>query len=55
VLFEDLARDPAGLLDDLFAFLGVDPSVSAAGHTVYNAAPPRALGLVVGVAASVVG
>ena len=41
VLFEDLARDPAGLLHDLFAFLGVAPSLPGAEQTVYNAAPSR--------------
>jgi hypothetical protein len=41
VLFEDLARNPVGVLEDLYAFVGVDPSAPAAKRTVYNAAPSR--------------
>jgi hypothetical protein len=41
VLFDDLRRDAAAVLEDLYAFVGVDPATPAAGRTVYNAAPSR--------------
>jgi hypothetical protein len=42
VLFsEDLKQDPAAVLRDLLAFVGVDPSLLPPGRSVYNAALPR--------------
>lgn len=41
VFFEDLRLDPEAVLEDLLGFVGVDPSRSGEGRTVYNAALPR--------------
>jgi hypothetical protein len=36
ILFDDLLRDPAGVLASTFEFLGVDPSVQVQTESVYN-------------------
>jgi hypothetical protein len=46
-LFDDLKRDPKGLLRDIYAFLGVDPDFvpPAAQERVLEASAPRSAGL----------
>lgn len=41
VFFDDLSRDPEGVLRDLFGFIGVDAARHEPGRTVYNAGLPR--------------
>jgi hypothetical protein len=41
VLFDDLRRDVATVMREIYAFVGVDPSIPGAERTVYNAAPSR--------------